>query len=35
MLNIIMMIINIIIEARSEAGPVGLGHGVPIGLLDV
>jgi hypothetical protein len=25
----------IIIKACSEAGPTGLGHGVPIGLLDV
>ena len=31
----IIIIIIIIIKARSEAGPIGLGHGAPIGLLDV
>jgi hypothetical protein len=34
-INGIRMSIVIIIEARSGAEPIGLGHGVPIGLLDV
>jgi hypothetical protein len=29
------IIIIIVIKARSEAGPTGLGQGVPIGLLYV
>jgi hypothetical protein len=32
---VISIMIMIIIKARSEAGPIGLSHGVRLGLLDM
>jgi hypothetical protein len=31
----IIIIINYIVKSHSEAGPIGRGHEVPTGLLDV